>query len=68
MAFEWICETYNVPSCKGRRVIVDGKHGTIVKDLGNSIGVRFDGEKNVLRCHPTWEIVYGEMEKKGGGK
>jgi hypothetical protein len=65
MTFEYIKEYYQVPADIGRRVIVDGKHGTIIKDMGNYIGVNFDSDKAGIAsaCHPTWEVTYGEMGK-----
>ncbi len=58
--FDYINKTYGVNACIGRRVIVYGKPGTIIKDCGNHIGVNFDDEKpgRVGRCHPTSEVVY----------
>lgn len=63
MNFQYIIDYYKVPAAIGRRVVVDGKPGVIVKDAGNYIGVHFDGEKasSVSPCHPTWRVEYGEM-------
>jgi hypothetical protein len=60
---EYVVQYYGVPACIGRGVIVDGKPGVIVEDRGHYIGVNFDHDKpgNSLPCHPTWEVVYGEM-------
>jgi len=51
--FEWIRKHYGVLANYGRAVIVGGKPGVIVEDMGNYIGVLFDGDKptNILPCH-----------------
>lgn len=58
-------EHYGVPACLGRRVIVDGKPGTIAQDRGQYIGVNFDHDKpGVIRnAHPTWRVQYEGMGK-----
>ncbi|MDP2848958.1 MAG: hypothetical protein Q8O35_12335 [Humidesulfovibrio sp.] len=63
MAFEYVRHTYGVPADFGRRVVVEGRPGVIVKDCGNYIGVNFDADKPgvILPCHPTWEVVYGDL-------
>lgn len=63
--FEYVKEYYNVPACLGRKVVIDGKAGVIVKDCGHHIGVNFDEDKPsvISRCHPTWNIEYLEMGK-----
>lgn len=60
MNFDYINKFYGVNAAIGRRVIVDGKPGTIVRDCGNYIGVNFDDKKpgRIGRCHPTWEVQY----------
>lgn len=65
MGFEYIKQYYNVPTCLGRRVTVNGKHGIIAKDCGHYIGVNFDTDKPgvISHCHPTWEVKYGDMGK-----
>ena len=55
---------YDVPADIGRKVIVDGRAGIIVKEIRQYIGVLFDDDEdldNVLPCHPTHKVVYGEM-------
>jgi len=61
--FEYVCRTYQVPACVGRRVMVHGKPGTIVEDRGHHIGVNFDADKpgRVSPCHPTSEVRYLEQ-------
>lgn len=61
--FAYVQHNYGVPACMHRRVIVNGRPGIIVKDLGHHIGVNFDEEDpfTVSPCHPTWEIEYGEI-------
>lgn len=63
MNFDYIKQAYSVPAEYGRLVIVNGKPGIIIKDMGNYIGVNFDGDKPGLArpCHPTWEVTYGEI-------
>lgn len=58
--FDYINKTYGVNACIGRRVIVYGMPGTIIKDCGNRLGVNFDNRKpgHVSRCHPTSEVQY----------
>lgn len=65
MSCEYIRQTYGVPAEIGRLVVVDGKPGIIAKDCGNYLGVNFDADKPgvVKNCHPTWNVVYGEMGK-----
>ncbi len=65
MNFEYIKEYYKVPACIGRRVIMNGNPGIIVKDMGNYIGVNFDSDKpnKISPCHPTWKMEYGEIGK-----
>ncbi|MDP2141337.1 MAG: hypothetical protein Q8L20_11050 [Gammaproteobacteria bacterium] len=60
---EYVREYYKVPAEIGRRVIVNGKLGVIAEDRGNYIGVNFDADKPgvINNCHPTWQVVYGEM-------
>lgn len=60
---EYIRDYYKVPAEIGRGVVVDGQPGVIVEDMGNHIGVLFDKDKpgNVLPCHPTWKVDYGDM-------
>ena len=55
---------YNVPADIGRKVTVDGRPGIIAKYIRQYIGVLFDDDKNldnVVPCHPTSKVVYGEM-------
>lgn len=61
-AFNYIRKTYGVPADFGRRVIINGKPGTIVEDRGHYIGVQFDTQPAgmVHPCHPTWEAQYLE--------
>ena len=58
--FDYINKTYGVNACIGRRVIVYGDPGTIIKDCGHHLGVNFDNRKpgHVSRCHPTSEVQY----------
>lgn len=63
MAFEYVKDYYGVPADFGVGVIVNGKPGVIIKDMGNHIGVNFDEDKPGFAspCHPTWEVVYGDQ-------
>jgi len=58
--FDYVNRTYGVNACIGRRVIVYGKSGTIIKALGHYIGVNFDESKpgKTSRCHPEDQVTY----------
>lgn len=62
--FEYVKSTYNVPAEIGRRVVVNGKAGTIVADRGHYIGVNFDHDHpgRINNCHPTWEVTYLDVD------
>ncbi len=62
-AFEYVRQVYGVPAAFGRKVVVEGRSGIIVKDMGHYIGVNFDHDKPgvISPCHPTWEVVYGDL-------
>ena len=59
----YVGDYYGVPADIGRRVTVNGRPGIIAADRGHHIGVNFDSDKPgvISPCHPTWEVVYGEM-------
>ena len=61
--FEYVRNYYKVPAEYGRRVVVDGKPGIIIKDCGAQIGVAFDdGPAHIAAyCHPTWHVEYGDI-------
>lgn len=61
--FDYVRETYGVPAKRGMRVTMNGKPGVITGASGQYVLVRFDGQKNSSRCHPTWEMNY-EPEKQ----
>lgn len=63
--FGYIISTYGVPACVGRRVIAHGNAGTIIRDMGNYIGVNFDSDKPGVAkpCHPTDEVEYLGMSE-----
>lgn len=63
MTCAYVKQQYGVPASIGRRVIVNGKPGIIAVDAGHYIGVNFDSDAPgvISNCHPTWEVVYGEM-------
>ena len=63
LSLEYIKEHYSVPADIGRRVVVDGKPGIIVKGINAHIGVNFDTDDPgiVYPCHPTWKVEYGEI-------
>lgn len=65
MSAEYVRRYYGVPAKRGMRVIVNGNLGTIVSFPGQYIGVRFDGEKHVERCHPTWRVIYVKEDSDG---
>ena len=65
MNYQYFREHYGVPAETGRAVTVGGKSGVIVADCGHYIGVVFDGDKatNVRNCHPTADVIYGDITK-----
>jgi hypothetical protein len=58
MSASYVRDYYRVPAKRGMRVTVDGKPGVIVSFPDQYLGVRFDGEKRTIRCHPTWRVNY----------
>lgn len=56
--FEYVKRMYGVPVERGMPVRVDGKPGVVASAIGQYIGVRFDGSKDVQPCHPTWRVDY----------
>lgn len=63
MAFEYVRKSYGVPADFGRKVVIEGRPGVIVLDMGHHIGVNFDHHKPgfVLPAHPTSNVVYGDL-------
>lgn len=63
MNFEWVNQHYGANACIGRRVIAYGAPGTIVKDMGNHIGIVLDRaqEREPAPYHPIDGIVYGDV-------
>lgn len=63
MSFEWINQHYGVNACVGRRVVAYGAPGTIVKAMGQYIGVVLDSapDREPAPYHPTDGITYGEV-------
>lgn len=61
--FAYVRRYYGVPAQLGRQVTVGGRSGIITADRGAYIGVTFDDDKptSVLPCHPTSQVVYGEL-------
>jgi hypothetical protein len=59
----YVRRCYGVPANIGRMVTVGGRPGIITADGGAYIGVTFDDAPatSVLPCHPTSQVVYGEM-------
>lgn len=65
----YVKKTYNVPADLGRRVVVNGKHGIIVADRGQYIGIEYDEQPSVIHnCHPTWEVQYLDMAEAAQAK
>jgi hypothetical protein len=60
---KYIRDQYDVPADVGRRVVVYGKPGIIAEDRGHYLGVNFDCDRPgvIHNCHPTSEVVYGDM-------
>ena len=63
MSFAYIEQYYGVKAGPGRRVVVYGKPGIIVRAMGQYIGVNFDEAKPgvVLPCHPVDGVEYGDI-------
>jgi hypothetical protein len=55
---EYIRWRYGVPAKRGRRVQYRGNPGTVVAFRGPYLRVRLDGGRQILTCHPTWEMEY----------
>lgn len=61
---QYIRDSYGVPAYRGRRVRYTGRgkerpmDGTILCASGPYLSVRFDGQKESSRLHPTWEVEY----------
>lgn len=56
MSASYVRRYYGVDYKRGDRVTVDGKPGTIVCFPDQYLGVRFDGERRISRCHPKWRV------------
>jgi hypothetical protein len=61
----YVRDYYGVPARIGRRIVFQGKRGTIVEDRGHYIGVNFDLDKPgvILNLHPLDEVAYKGMGK-----
>lgn len=57
MSATYVREYYGVDYKVGDRLVMDGEHGTLRSFPGQYLGIKFDGETRVSRCHPTWEIA-----------
>ena len=55
---DYIRKTYGVPAKRGGRVTFCGCPGTITGARYGRLRVRFDGEKDAVPLHPTYNIVY----------
>lgn len=62
MGFQYIKDRYKVPAEMNREVIVNGKKGVIMQEIGSYIGVIFYDNVTVepLPCHATWNVEYLE--------
>lgn len=58
MSAAYVRGAYQVPAKRGMRVRVNGSRGTIVSFPDQYIGVRFDGERRTVLCHPAWLVQY----------
>ena len=57
-ALEYIRRYYRVPAFKKAKIKYQGKDGEIRGGTGSYLLVRLEGEKQNIKCHPTWEIEY----------
>jgi hypothetical protein len=58
MSASYVRDYYRVPAKQGMRVTVNGRDGVITDCPDQYIAVRFDGETESVRCHPTWRVDY----------
>lgn len=56
MSAEYVRGYYAVDYKRGERLAMDGRPGTLVSFPDQYLGIRFDGDTHVSRCHPTWRI------------
>ncbi len=60
MSAAFVRATYGVDYKRGDRLTLHDlsgpRHGTLVSFPQQYLGIRFDGETHVSRCHPTWRI------------
>lgn len=63
MSYTYVRNTWGVPACTGRRVVVDGRPGVIAEPRDHYIGVSFDDDNPgvVKNCHPTSKVEYQGM-------
>ena len=62
---EYIRKMYNVPAKRGGRIRSQGcDTGTIVAAKIGYLHVRFDGQKQIARLHPTWLVEYLPSDKE----
>ena len=62
---EYIRKTYGVPAKRGGRIRYDGRYtGTIVAAQNGYLHVRFVGQKQISRLHPTWRVEYLPSDKE----
>jgi len=64
MTAQYVRDHYHVPAKRGMRVRVAGREGVITR-FTHYVWVRFDGEQRSEPCHPTWEVEYIDVIKKG---
>jgi len=66
LPFAYIKQRYKVNAGLHREVIVNGKKGVIVSDMGNYIGVQFYDNPTIrpMPCHPTSGVEYLESFNK----
>lgn len=62
MTAEYVRGQYNVDYRRGERLVIDGRPATLVSFPGQYLGVRFDGERRISRCHPTWRVTKEEPQ------
>jgi hypothetical protein len=56
MSAAYVRRAYCIDYKVGDRLVVNGRPGVLVSFPEQYLGIRFDGERRVSRCHPTWRV------------
>ena len=58
LIFDYIRNYYNVPAKKGKKILFDGKLGTIVGVKNQYLKILLEDEKRPGCYHPTYKMEY----------